>query len=69
MRAAGIRLYAAAAATLGLVHEVAPPQDLPDEVRDLPVRLAARPQSHMAATCRLYRGEDPNAYRRHLDSE
>ncbi len=69
MSAAGMRVDAASAAAIGLAQEVVSPNDLPAAVRDLAKRLAAKPQSHMAATRRLYRGAQPDHYRRHLDAE
>lgn len=69
MSAVGLRLDAAAAHDIGLVHAVTAPADLADAVRAMATRLAARPQSHMAASRALFRGADPQEFRRHLSAE
>lgn len=69
MSAVGLRLDAAAAHDIGLVHAVVPSAGLPDAVRTMATRLAARPQGHMAASRALFRGADPEEFRRHLDAE
>ncbi|MCI9858768.1 enoyl-CoA hydratase/isomerase family protein [Microbacterium proteolyticum] len=69
MSAVGLRLDAAAAHDIGLVHAVTPSADLDDAVWTMATRLAARPQTHMAASRALFRGADPQEFRRHLDAE
>lgn len=69
MSAVGLRLDAASAHDIGLVHAVVPSGDLTDAVRTMAARLAARPQTHMAASRALFRGADPHEFRRHLEAE
>lgn len=69
MSAVGLRLDAASAHDIGLVHAVVPSAGLEDAVRTMATRLAARPQTHMAASRALFRGADPQEFRRHLDAE
>jgi 2-(1,2-epoxy-1,2-dihydrophenyl)acetyl-CoA isomerase len=69
MSAVGLRLDAASAHDIGLVHAVLPPAGLSDAVRTMATRLAARPQGHMAASRALFRGADPQEFRRHLEAE
>ncbi len=69
MSAVGLRLDAASAHDIGLVHAVLPTAELDDAVWAMATRLAARPQTHMAASRALFRGADPKEFRRHLDAE
>ncbi|WP_285136366.1 enoyl-CoA hydratase/isomerase family protein [Microbacterium sp. lyk4-40-TSB-66] len=69
MSAVGLRLEAVAARDIGLVHAITPSADLDDTVWAMATRLAARPQTHMAASRALFRGADPQEFRRHLDAE
>lgn len=69
MSAVGLRLNADGARDVGLVHEIVPSAHFDDAVQTLATRLAARPQGHMAASRALFRGADPQEFRRHLDAE
>lgn len=69
MSAVGLRLDATSAHDVGLVHAVVPSGDLHDAAKKMADRLATRPQGHMAASRALFRGTDPQDFRRHLDAE
>jgi 2-(1,2-epoxy-1,2-dihydrophenyl)acetyl-CoA isomerase len=69
MSAVGLRLDAATAYDIGLVHAVMPSAELDDAVWAMATRLAARPQTHMAASRALFRGADRQEFRHHLDAE
>ncbi|MDQ1085123.1 MULTISPECIES: enoyl-CoA hydratase/isomerase family protein [Microbacterium] len=69
MSAVGLRVDAASARDIGLAHAVVPSAELPDAVRAMAAKLAARPQGHMSASRALFRGADPGEFRRHLEAE
>lgn len=69
MSSTGARLDAPTAGEVGLVAEVVCVDDVTARTRALALQLVERPQGHMAATRRLYRGSDPDAYRCHLEAE
>lgn len=65
----GARTDAATAERLGIVAQVVNASSLNSAARQTAERISTRARGHMAATRRLYRGGEADAYRRHLDEE
>lgn len=69
MSAASLVLDADEAFDVGLVNEIVDTDRLASHVDELAARIARRPQTHMATTRRLLRGDTSSLYAAALDAE